>query len=172
MPDTKEPQAFYDAYDVWYKSEAGINALFYHLLGVDTKGFSPYQEAPNTDAKEAMILASKSDLSAWIREVFDHPDEHLVVGGVRMQSDLVSAKQLLQLFDPEQRTRVTKNGMSRELKRSGAVFVNGSKPVATKTDGHQRLVAVRNFSRWKKAGHAELVEHFDKHRIRKGTDKC
>jgi len=57
---------FYKNFRLWKNSDAGIAALYYHLLHVDCSGFDPGDRAPMTQAKEEMIEAGRSELEQWL----------------------------------------------------------------------------------------------------------
>jgi hypothetical protein len=141
------PQAFYDAYDAWYKSDAGAGALFYHLLHLDLKNFSPMAPPPLTTSKQEMIADGRSDLAHWCSVLKELPEEALknvVLGGGDLSNKrtLWTVSELLARYEGGRTTRVTANGMSRELKRSGFRKVLGGVPVWT-GQGPQKLWQVR-----------------------------
>lgn len=159
-PDVPQPDAWYRAYDAWYKSPEGTAALFHHLLHLDLRGFDPNRSPPVTAAKRAMIADSKSDLGAWVARLKENADQLLRVGTVALRSDLYTNEQLLALYDPSAARRVTANGMGRELKKAGFRQAHGGAVVAT-ARGPQRLYVVRNPGRWAHARPADLGAHYD-----------
>ena len=160
-PSDLHSQEFYRAYDAWLNSEAGPQALFYHLLHLDLTGFDPKGRAPETAAKRAMMRDSKSDLADWVHRLKESPAAMLRVGSVELQGDLFSAHRLLALYDPETKGRVTANGMARELKRAGFRQVHGGQLVITPT-GTARLYAIRNPDKWLAAGLKDIQAYLAK----------
>lgn len=165
-------KAFYDEYDAWLNVRGGERAemggpagaaLLWHFQNaVDCAGFGPRAHALETAAKRAMIMDGKSDVGEWVARLREDPDSVLVRGGVGVSADLLTNTQLLSFYDPENRKRVTANGLGRELKRGGFGQANGGAVVKT-SRGPQRLYAVRNADRWAKARPAALAEHWDGH---------
>lgn len=155
------PREFYRTYDRWYRSEEGAAALFDYLLNLDLDGFDPNGHAMQTDAKREMIYMTKSDLGAWVHGLVTEPDGVLRMDGTVLKSDLWTPEQLLAMYDPDGKTRVTAGGVGRELRRAGLRLVcNG--PVRTST-GTKRLYAVRNGDKWARANAVDAAAHFDKH---------
>lgn len=136
-------QAWYDAYDRWYKSEAGAGAVFHRLLhDIPTKAFNPRAPAPMTGDKQAMIDLGKSDLAQWVTNLQQFPDETLQLAGTPMPWVLWTAQELLLAYDPHQRSAVKALGMSRELSKQGFRQASNGDTIRTK-DGHKRLWAIR-----------------------------
>lgn len=142
------PREFYRDYDRWLSSAAGPPALFDHLLKLDLTGFDPKSAAPWTQAKRLMAVDNKSDLGAWVLRLRETPDAVLRLGDVALDGDLFTSTELLRLYDPEQRGRVTANGLGRELKRAGFRYVNDGVVIMT-VRGPQRLYAVRHAEQWR-----------------------
>jgi hypothetical protein len=135
------PQEFYRKYDAWYKSDA-VGALFYYLLHYDCKDYEPRGHAPVTRAKEEMIVDGKSDLGSWVMRLKQEPDAVLKVGDAPpIQRRMFTTSELLKFYARGGDTRVTENGMSRELKRAGVP--RPAEVIATK-NGSQRLWIVRD----------------------------
>jgi hypothetical protein len=151
---------FYDRYDKWYKTKEGTAALFYHLLRVSLEGFSPTAAAPRTKAKENMIADTKSDLGTWVARLKLAPDGLLKLGDAPLQGDLFTTGELLQLYDKDGKTRVTANGLGRELKRAGFRYANGGSVVAT-VNGPQRLYIVRGRDKWHTAKPKQVAAHYN-----------
>ena len=157
------PQAKYDAYDRWLYKEGGAAALFDYLLKLPLGDFNPKAAAYTTAAKRAMITDNKSDLGAWCLSLREEPERVLSLLGDRAAKGaaLFSPLQLLRAYDPEGATKVTANGVGRELKRTGFPRVNGDKPVRTPSAGLMRLYALRDAEKWEKAGHKAIVDHWE-----------
>ena len=73
---------------------------------------------------------------------------------------LVTAQELLELYDPSNTTRVTAGGIGRELQRSGFRQVG---PVRTNR-GVKRLYIARNVEKWARASNKTLIEHYNQPR--------
>jgi hypothetical protein len=163
MPKQVMGDGFYDRYDAWLKDPAGLApALLWHLTRLDLGDFNPRAHAMETAAKRAMLLDGKSDVGAWVYSLREDPDSALRVGGVPVAADLLANVQLLSLYDPEGRRKVTANGLGREMKRAGFEQVNCGAVVRT-SKGPLRLYAVRNAARWARATPLQLARHWDGH---------
>lgn len=104
------PMQFYDEYDAWYKSDKGAAALFHYLLHeVDTSSFNPRAKAPMTEAKQAMIEDTRSDIVQWCHELPTFPNVHA----------LMSSEELMMLAQSHGKTAWTKNGIARAMKNAG-----------------------------------------------------
>lgn len=160
----------YQEYDRWLRSEAGPKALFHHLLTLDTSGFDPKAPAPVTTAKASMVYDAKSDVGAFVADLREDGKRLLRPLGndVAEGCDLFTPAQLLRCYDPDDRTRVTANGIGRELKRAGFRALGNAGTVRTST-GSQRIYAVRNVDYWSAASTEEIVKHFE--RFFNGADR-
>jgi hypothetical protein len=145
------PREFYREYENWIGAPGvigpGAAALFYHLLHLDLGDFDARGKAPMTAAKADMIANGRSDLGEWVDRLKNRPDDALVYRNERGEMKgipfaLWSSEELLNLYDPEKRSRVTANGMTRELRRAGFRQVCGGQTVPTSW-GHRRLWAIR-----------------------------
>lgn len=156
------PTEFYQWYEDWMKGE-GPAALFYYLLHLDLGDFNPKGHAPYTRAKKEMIDAGRSDLGSWVSVLVEDPDTVLRLGEVVLPYALWTTTDLLNLYDPEKRGKVTANGMGRELRRAGLERVNGGAGVYTK-HGQQRLWALRDYNKFLAMDGAALGKHYDQER--------
>lgn len=160
----KLAKAFYrGVYDPWYKSQEGINALYYYLMHLDLTGFDFADEAPSTGAKEEMIENSRSALANWVHDLRDNPERVLKVGNGTIDFDLYTTDDLLKLFDPEDKKRVGIRGIGVELKRARMVKAARGQGCRT-VDGQPRLWAVRNPHKWARCSPSAAGEHYDKER--------
>jgi hypothetical protein len=151
------PDSFYAKYDEWLHG-TGPSHLFYHLIhNVDTKGFNPTARALITESKQDMIYIGKSDLGEWVYRLKIMPDEVLQLNGTKIKGDLWTTQQLLQLYDPDQKTRVTSNGMGRELRRAGFRVLG----VFNTVTGSKRLYAIRRPEYWNSTDHKDIVDHYN-----------
>ena len=153
----KAPLAFFNAFDLYYRSPDGMSAIHHYLLNVDLEGFSPNAPAPNTSAKAAMQEDCQTDHGAWCRSLRADPDAALAVMG--MLSDLYTNGELLALYQKTSLTlgssRLTATTLGNELKMAGIRQL----PV-TKVDGRAaRLYIVRNQALWLKASPDKIRKH-------------
>ena len=155
-----KPEWFYKMeYGLWVDSTNGPAALFDYLLKLDLGDFNPEAPAFRTAAKQAMIADGKSDLATWVSELRQFPDSVLRIGEVPLTADLFTNRFLLRLYDPDNRTRVTANGLGRELKRAG--FKQACHGALLKgPDGHvDRYYATRRVEHWVDAAPSEAAAH-------------
>jgi hypothetical protein len=142
----------------WRDSDAGISALFYHLLQLDLGDFDPQAPALQTSAKQDMQHISKSDLGAWVAKLKEEPDT--VLNG-KFKGDLFTAEELHVVYDPLGVKRASPNALARELKRSGFVKMVPPAGGAYRICGRQlRLYCVRNPAQWKKAKLQDINDHY------------
>ena len=115
----QKPPAFYRRIADWMKSPQGASALLAWFLAVDLGDFDPSGPALTTTAKRDMLEDSKSDLGSWVLNLRRQPVEMLRDLGMPDGVELLTANQLLALFKGNDlnRSRVTSNGLSREMKR-------------------------------------------------------
>jgi len=142
-------EEFYVDYDIWLDT-GGSAAIFHYLLNIDTSDFNPAAPAMRTAAKDRMTADVRSDLGSWVRMLIQNPDAVLRIGDIPMKGDLFTNRQLLKIYDPEQRTRTTANGLGRELRRAGVPQVLDGKPIKTE-DGQDRFYVLRNREKWVRA---------------------
>lgn len=155
-----EPE-FYEEYTRWLNN-GGAARLYYHFLyEVDLGDFNPAAEAPVTTAKLEMMAIGRSDVEDWAFQLNQNPDTQL---GPRHQHDLYSAKELLRIYDPDEKTRIRANGMSRALNAAG-VFkcANGSNHVYV-AGARDTVYAVRNAARYQRLGPAEITRLYEQER--------
>jgi hypothetical protein len=142
----------------------GAAVLFDYLLKLDLKGFNPREHAPMTKAKQAMMMNGKSDVAMWCVALREDPTNVLKPLGEKPadKCDLYSPTLCLRAYNPDgSHSKVTVNGMSRELVRAGFRQLNGASPIRTK-GGLVRLYAIRNYEKWKNASPVEAAKHFDR----------
>lgn len=155
-------QKFYTAYMKWLRS-GGPEAIFYHFQHMDLRSFDPNARAFKTAARDRLIADVQSDLGAWVRRLRSLPEQVLKAGEIKLTKDLFTNKELLMLYDPLDRGKVTPNGLGRELKRAGIHQVLGGNLVQPAKGASERYYAVRNLGRWAKASHADCVAHLVEH---------
>lgn len=153
---------FYDKYSNWLYREGGASAIFYYLMHIDISKFNPFSSAFKTSARDRAIAITQSDLGGWVRGMIANPDQYLALGEMRVNKDLFTSKEILDFYDPEQRTGTTANGMARELAKAGVRQMFNGRPVRT-CDGIQaRYYALRNIDHWaEQHSPKNAIEHLD-----------
>jgi hypothetical protein len=153
-------EAFYKKYDKWLHGD-GPKALFHYLVNeIDCSAFNPAAPAFRTEAKERMIADVRSDLGEWVNMLLTNPEEILKVGQVKLHHDMFTNKELLALYDPEGKSKVTANGLGRELRRVGVHYALDGRTVKTKKEVN-RFYIVRNKAVWEKADLAAIQGHLN-----------
>lgn len=151
-------EEFYAEYDLWLHGK-GPSHLFYYLLNLDLDDFNPMAPAIVTHAKRRMIHDVKSDIGSWCSTLMDSPDQILVMGEIKLNRDLYTPKELLMMYDPLGKARVTANGLGRELKRIGFQQVlNGDTFIAGKNI-KSAYYAIRNTKMWLSANRRDIIDH-------------
>lgn len=152
--------AFYAAYDKWYKKDGGAAALMQWCLERDLRNFNPKAPALRTAARERMIMSGKSDLDTWLAELREGPSSKLRLGQMRHQRDLFTAKEMLAMYEHEherQAGKVGANGMSRALQRAGFKQVYDGQPMALPDGTQGRFYAIRNTDRWNRCKDRKVI---------------
>lgn len=157
---------FYKRYADWMNGQ-GPSHLFAYLLSLDLAGFDPAGTAPMTFSKSEMINSAKSDLAGWVSMLKEDPDMVLAIDGTKFGYSLWRSEDLLKIYDPNMRTRVTSNGLARELRRAGFDRVHSGMCCRSLT-GHIRLWAVRNIDRYTTMKGDDIGKLYDAER---GLDK-
>lgn len=151
-------EMFYLDYKLWLDTD-GPAALFHYLLHeVDTSGFNPAARARETLAKKRMIADGRSDIGEWVAKLKEDPDQVLRLGTMKVPGDLMTNKQLLLMYDPEGKSKVTANGLGRELRKRGFQYALGGASIKTPLN-HDRYYVVRNHAHWAMATAKEVREH-------------
>lgn len=165
------PEAFYTKFDEWMKRGNGPSALFHYLLNLDLGDYNPHANARRTQARARMIADTKSDLGEWVAKLLNDPESVLRVGHMPLDKDLFTNHDLLPLYDPDQRTGTTANGLGRELRRSGVPLAYDGNPLPG-PDGPGRYYILRNKEKWTNATRPQLVKHLESTaKKRKSTSK-
>jgi hypothetical protein len=154
-------EEFYASYDLWLSSD-GPSAIYDYLLRLELGDFNPSAPALRTRAKDRMTSDVKSDLGTWVEKLKMDPDGTLVVGGRPLTGDLFTNRQLLAVYDPAGTSKVTANGLGRELRRAGFSPVAGGKPVRSRR-GVERYYAIRNLEGWSKATSSRVAKYLNSH---------
>jgi hypothetical protein len=158
-----QSDGFYKDYVEWLEA-GGAARLFYYFLNMDLSKFNPQGHAPVTASKTEMIDSGRSDLAYWVHKLRDDPDRALVVGGHPCSYRLFSSEDLRLIYDPLGTTKVTTNGLARELKRSGFSRVYNGNPVLTQSAGGQRLWAIRDVEHTVGLNSGQLIKLYDTER--------
>lgn len=153
-------ESFYVEYDMWLDT-GGAGHVFHYLLNLDLGDFNPAAPAFRTAAKDRMITNVQSDLAVWVRLLISAPDFVLRVGELRVNKDLFTSKELLQLYDPNGRTGTTANGLGRELARAGVRQICNGRPVRLADGSQGRYYAVRNQDMWSTAQLTFITKHLE-----------
>lgn len=162
--------AFYDQFDEWMKRGPGPSAVFDHLLRLNVGDFNPRAPALKTRAMTRMIQDTKSDLGGWVQRLIDDPDSVLKVGHISLDKDLFTNRELLAIYDPEQRTGTTANGLGRELRRSGIPLAYDGNPIPGPL-GPDRYYIVRNKEPWTHADRKSIIKHIEETTKQRKTSK-
>jgi len=163
VPTMRREPAFYDNYMQWLKT-GGREALFDYMLNIDTSDFNPAAPAPSTNSKLELIDHARSDVSSWVAYFKANVDIELKRLAEYLNTkpenlDLVLNTHMKWLYDPNNSSRVTANGLGRELGRFGFKTVG---PVDTLAFGKRRFYVVRHLSKWEKLDPILVTEHLNK----------
>lgn len=162
-----KPDEFYQEYLKWSGSKQvvgpGIPALFHHLLNLDMGDFTAGSRALMTRAKVEMLSNSRSDLATWVAALKEDPDTVLRSGGYPIKLKLWRTEDLLDVYDPEGKGRVTANGMARELARQG--FTKAADGMGIRTSvGQVKLWHIREIEEMVKLSPKHLGDAYDNER--------
>jgi hypothetical protein len=161
---TPMSEEYYTAMNAWYNS-IGPSAVYDHLLRIDLTGFNPRGHAMYTRFKGEMINIGKSDLAMWVSNIVNNMDKTLVSGKTEYPYKLWRLEDLLKIFDPLGNTRVTTNGLAREMKKAGFDMVAEGMGCRTSL-GQVRLWALRDIEYFDLLKGAEVGRYYDKERGR------
>jgi len=146
---------FYDSYFKWLDTD-GARALFHYFKHeLNLEGFSPFEPPPSTKAKREMVDSVKTELTLWLTELREMPEEKLKLGSQTLTRDLYTPRELTEIFGQTCKGRpVAPNVMGLHLREY-------FEPVGVLRSGEStgRYYAVRNGERWKKATKVQLTKH-------------
>jgi hypothetical protein len=119
-----------------WASEGGAAHVLYHLVKeVDLSDFSPTAKPPDTDSFIDAVAYSRSDIDTWAVAVRADPDTYLTSnrakfdGGKEQKAyDVYTPAELLKLYDPEDKKKVSLRALGIALDRAGfkkALYNNG-----------------------------------------------
>ena len=153
-------ESFYRTYDKWLNGDGPSHLFDYLMTKIDCSKFNPAAPAFRTEAKERMIADVRSDLGEWVNMLLTNPEEVLKIGQIALHHDMFTNKELLALYDPEGKSKVTANGLGRELRRVGVHYALGGSTIKTKKEVN-RFYVVRNKDKWETAKLAEIQTHLN-----------
>lgn len=160
MPRSAMPTEWYQKYDKWLFKENGAAHLYHYFLNLDIGDFHEKERAMVTNAKRDMIITGKSELGRWVSDMLDSPDEYLWMGGIPLESDLLTQQQILNCYNTDTMNNVKAQGMGKML-RTAIDPVNGGKPVRTNA-GVVTLFPVRNQDKWENATSEQIKIYYNK----------
>ncbi len=142
----------------------GAEHIFHYLMNLDLKGFHPNAPAFKSAARDRMIADIQSEMGSWVREVMAPGATHFpsVAGDpLPIGRDLYTAGDLLTIYDPLDKKKVTATGLGKEFKRAGAFQVCNGAPLRLKDGAQVRLYCLRNGDTWRKAKPADCVKYVE-----------
>ncbi len=161
ITERKLSDTFFSELHNWVWEERGYEVVLEYLLNIDCTDFNPRSRAKETISKTIMFEAGLGDLASWVRSLIRDPSSKLMHNGFAVQKDIYTAKELLRIYDPMGQTKVTSNGMTRELAKAGAAMLLRGDRVPT-PEGNERVYAIRNAAQWQLAKPHLIIEHINK----------
>lgn len=155
----KAPEAFFNAYDIWYRDPINQAALMHHLLSLDLTGFDPTRPAPYTEAKERMAEDGMTAAASYCKRLKDDPDYYLRHGKSPIEGDLHTAHDLLALFEQEGPTQMKANFFGTELRAAG--FQQLPQMRWGTPSRRDRFFIIRNEEMWLHATPAQIRKHIE-----------
>jgi hypothetical protein len=166
------PQQFYREFSAWRKA-GGASHVFYELLHRDLSNFDPYAPAPITRAKQEMIADSRSDIAHFVAQLRD-PDFVIAAGDQLWDGSLFRTRELLRVYDPWERYRVTENGLARELRAAGFRQVAKGQQIARMKKGVRRVLgrlwAIRNCEEMLRKSPQALFDQYTRELVERGKN--
>ena len=119
------PAKFYADYCKWLDN-GGLSAIFHRLLTKDISKFNPKAHALRTEAREAMIEASRTQIQSWCHELRVNTDTALSITGSRVTAPgaVFTTRELLRIFEGGGQTRLTEKGVAAALREEGFTMAN------------------------------------------------
>lgn len=154
----KASDAFWDRYYAWLAG-AGPAALLHHAQhAMSFEGFLPHKPPPLTAAKQAMVAAADTELDQWLKELREDPEGKLTHGRFALQRDLLTAGELLQLFNQARQGRPVSVNMVGA--RAGELLPRLLGGRTIKPNGKsERFYIVRNVAKWRRATVHQAAKH-------------
>jgi hypothetical protein len=128
--DRRGDQPYWQRYVRWADSPAGAAALYDYLICQDLTGFDPSAWAPATPWKEQVKEATMTEMSMWVKDLYDDPESQM--GAAQVGKALFTAKELCVLFYGRAETDIGTSqvrSMAAELRNRGFQQAYGGKPV-------------------------------------------
>ena len=159
--ERKDPE-YWVKYNEW-RSTGGLEALSCYLRKRPIGHFNARAPAPSTEAKDRSVEENKSSLVGYLQQTVIDTD--IMARQIKKlwpqlayEPSLVPAVCMLEVYDPDRRTRVSKSSIGKvmaQLKRPSLL------QILTK-HGKLRLICLKNYEKWSKAGYPEIEEEFNK----------
>ena len=146
---------FYQGYDNWLNN-GGNCALFQYFLDFDLNGFNAKSRALVTQAKKEMKIQTKSELGSWI---FDILENGLYFGELKLESELYTPSQLVDIYNRKATRQLSANAVGRELRRQGIAQL----PPLNIKGKMYRLYAIANVDSWMRKKNKAIAAHWIKH---------
>jgi len=128
-----------------------------------SKHFDSQERPPMTEDKAILIDHSLTDIERFLVSIRDDPEHTLVIDNVPIDRDLFTTSQIAQLYQRKHQNRnISLTAVGKAIQK---IFSDSVNVAVLTTNGTQRLKALRNFDKWKKASHKEMQEHYDKSKI-------
>lgn len=138
---------FYKKYEAWMGPNGtcgpGMPALFDYMLNLPMGDFLASSRALMTKSKKDMMSQGRSDHGTWVASLKEDPDTVLRSAGHPIPFKLWRSEDLLHIYDTDGKSKVTANGMARELTRQGFLKAADGMGVRIK-EGQCRLWIIRD----------------------------
>lgn len=153
------PQKFYDTYDAWLWGDGPAHLMQWLLDRQIGKNFNPNGRPPNTAAKQRMIKAGKGELTGWIDDLLEYPDQTLVIGKMRHTRDLFTAAELLSMYKNQYPdAKASTIGLGKQLSNAGVKQAAGGDPLRAADGTQGRYFIIRNRAQWAKVTDRKKLE--------------
>jgi len=142
--DHRGDEPYWQRYVQWCDN-GGAEALYDFLLTYDVGNFNPMAWAPGSEAKELVKESGMSPLEAWVRDLYNTPDEVLPI--VSEGKSLWTSKELATLFYgcPEDQLRKSQiDAVGVEMRSIGFQRANDGKVIRTRDGRIDRYWVVRD----------------------------
>ena len=167
-PDNFITQEQGEALEHFHKGTGNKHLLHYFAYDyVISENFNHKARPLMTSDKSELIEHSLTDMERYVAHLKENPEFALMINGAKLDRDLFTTQQVIQLYKRQandNNARVSTTAMGKALKKIYG-DVNATKSIKTLSDGTQRLRALRNIDKWKKATHQQWQTHYDKSKI-------
>jgi len=131
-----------------------------------SENFEHSARPPMTHAKHELIDASLTDIERFCVDIRDNPDFALTVGnGGMIDRDLFTVTQIIDIYEGRMNPSCRPSGTAMGNALNKIFSHSNLKAVRTRSQGVQRLRALRNIDKWNAASSKEKADHFDKSKI-------